>query len=57
MCDKSGFRALSAFWDAAAEDQQLESPEDLRREKSDLLRERLQGKPVRLEAGEPAPAK
>ena len=52
-----GCTASSAFWDAAAEDQQLESPEELKRKKSDLLRERLQGEPVRLEAGDPAPGK
>ncbi len=40
-----GCTASSAFWDAAAEDQQLESPEELKRRKLELLRERLQGRP------------
>ncbi len=52
-----GCTASSAFWDAAAEDQQLESPEELKRRKLDLLRERLQGRPVRIEGEEPAPGK
>jgi hypothetical protein len=49
-----GCTASSAFWDAAGEDQQSESPEELKREKLALLRERLEGRPVRLEGGEPA---
>lgn len=46
-----GCVASSVFWDGAAEDQQVESPEELHRKKLDLLRERLEGKPVRLDEG------
>ena len=43
-----GCIASSVFWDSAGEVQQPESPEELHRKKLDLLRERLEGKPVRL---------
>ena len=49
-----GCTASSAFWDAASEDQQLESPLELHRKEFDLLRERLEGKPVRLDGGDRA---
>jgi hypothetical protein len=44
-----GCIASSAFWDAASEDQQLESPEELQNRKLELLRARLEGKPVRID--------
>ena len=48
-----GCVASSVYWDGAGEDQQLESPEELHRKKLDLLRERLEEKPVRPEEGSP----
>jgi hypothetical protein len=49
-----GCIASSAYWDAAGEDQQPDSPEELYRKKLDLLRERLEGRPVRLDEASPA---
>jgi hypothetical protein len=44
-----GCVASSTYWDAASEDHELESPEELRRKKLELLRERLDGSPVRVD--------
>jgi hypothetical protein len=52
-----GCTASSAFWDAAGEDQQSESPEELKRKRLALLRERLEGGPVRVEGEDLAPRK
>ena len=44
-----GCTASSAYWDAAGEDEHLESPEELNRKKLDMLRDRLHAGQVRLE--------
>jgi len=52
-----GCIASSVYWDAAGEDQQIDSPQEVHRKKLDLLRERLEGKPVRLDEGARTPGK
>ena len=44
-----GCTASSTYWDAAGEDEHLESPEELNRKKLDMLRDSLHAGPVRLE--------
>jgi hypothetical protein len=52
-----GCIASSVYWDGAGEDQQSDSLQEVHREKLDLLRERLEGKPVRLDQGARTPGK